>query len=165
MRLRAPSDFESLGAEPASQRWEIVNRYHLERGELNAAVPTDDTLDSMVERPAALGAPVEELWLHRLYKACQKAVDDDVDMDAAIDLVLETLDDLLFDRAEERLRSTLAQVDVERVPTEVLLAFLMGTFRARSALREARDGLYQRVEQKLRRVEGPRTDKLLRGLR
>ena len=90
-------------------------------------------------------------WLARVYHT--------EDVDAAIEMVLETLDDLLCARDE------LTSLDVERVPIEVLLAFLMGTFRARAALGEARSALYQRAEMKLRRDEGARADKLLRGLR
>ena len=96
-------------------------------------------------------------WLARVYHT--------EDVDAAIEMVLETLDDLLCARDEERLREALTSLDVERVPIEVLLAFLMGTFRARAALGEARSALYQRAEMKLRRDEGARADKLLRGLR
>ena len=71
-------------------------------------------------------------WLARVYHT--------EDVDAAIDLVLETLDDLLGARDEERLREALTSLDVERVPTEVLLAFLMSTFRARAARQEAGRG-------------------------
>lgn len=97
-----------------------------------------------------------EIWLRRLY--------ENEDVDSAIEMVLETLDDLLCARDEERLREALTSLDVERVPIEVLLAFLMGTFRARTTLGESRAALYRRAEVKLRRDEGGRADKLLRGL-
>ena len=62
-------------------------------------------------------------------------------------------------------RSVLDGVDVECEPTEVLLAYLMGSFRNRAEIGEPWTSLLRRVEAKFHREHGDRTDKLLRGLK
>src|SRR5262249_7722865 len=100
-------------------------------------------------------------WLDHLYAlglAGEPAVD------AAIDIVLDTVDDLLFERKVERCRELLAQADVERLPVEVALAFLASTLRARQALTPERESFYRRLAEKLRRDAPADVDALLAGL-
>lgn len=153
---------EALHVNPQELTWELADRFDKDRVALMVVSPANDPPDTFTERPEPpRRRGVSEPWLPRVYRASV----EDRHIDAAIDFVLETLDDLLFARDEEHLRKALADLDVERVSTEVILAFLMGTFRARGALGESRENLYQRAEEKLRREEPEDADALLRGLR
>jgi hypothetical protein len=124
-------------------------------------------------RPEAfkVGKPMEEVgkppvpvpstakWLEALYGLCAARK-----RGPAVDLVLYTFDDLLFLRDVTTCNELLERADVELLPIEVLLAFLMETFRAGTALRE-RTGFYDRVENKVRRESPDDLDQLLGPLR
>jgi hypothetical protein len=99
-------------------------------------------------------------WLNTVYRLC-----DEQKFNPAIDLVLDTLDDLLSERDVEMCNNLLKRVDVKQLPTVVLLAFLAETARAREQL-TARSELYRKVEEKLL-TEKPRAkvDALLGSLK
>ncbi|MEP7125514.1 MAG: hypothetical protein ABJE95_31565 [Byssovorax sp.] len=103
--------------------------------------------------------PSPEKWLEDLYRLCTAGK-----RGPAVDLVLYTFDELLFLRDVPTCNDLLRRVDVELLFTEVALAFLMETFRARSALEE-RDGFYRRLENKLQRESPDRVVALLGRLR
>lgn len=98
-------------------------------------------------------------WLERVYTLCSEG-----ELTPALYLVLDELDELLHERNVARCDQILAAVDVERMPVEVLLAFLMGTFRARTALR-SRAELLDRIETRLRAETPDRVESLLTPLR
>jgi len=103
--------------------------------------------------------PSPEKWLEDLYRLC-----DAGKRGLAMDLVLDTFDELLFLRDIPMCNELLKRVDVERLLIEVSLSFLMETFRARSAIGE-RDGFYRRVEDRLQRESPERVVALLGRLR
>jgi hypothetical protein len=98
-------------------------------------------------------------WLGRVYTLCSEG-----ELNPALYLVLDELDELLHERNVARCDEILTGVDVDRMPTEVLLAFLMGTFRARVSL-SARVAFLDRVETKLRSTTPDRVESLLASLR
>ncbi len=103
--------------------------------------------------------PNIEKWFEHLYQLC-----DDNKRGPAVDLVLYTFDDLLFSRKAAKCDRILKLADVDKMLIEVSLAFLMETFRARSALAE-RDGFYSRIENRLQRESPERVVALLSRLR
>ena len=153
-RFRAPP--------PVEQRWKLRSMPFPARRSL--------VRRRRVEEPIACGSlsevgrhrePVPDVgrWLDHLYR-----LSGNRKRGPAVDLTLDALDDLLFLKQAARCDEILRTADVDRLMVEVLLAILMETFRARSALRE-RDGFYQRVEERLRRERPQKVDALLRGLR
>ncbi len=129
---------------------------------------------SELRRPETfeLGTPAKEVgkppvpvpnvqkWLEVLYGLCAAGK-----RGLAVDLVLYTLDDLLFLHDLPMCNELLKRVDVELLLVEVSLAFLMETFRARSALGEARVDFYRRIENRLQRESPDRVVVLLGRLR
>lgn len=154
----------SLNAEPVPQEGGLRPRYLTGRRSLRRTeVQQEVNLVAMeppgVERRRDVNASD---WLKRLYDACARG---DEALDQAIDMVLDTFDDLLFAQNESRCNELLQGADVERLAVEVTIAFLASTLRAREALSEARQGFYSRLEARLRREDPERADALLGGLR
>ena len=98
-------------------------------------------------------------WLEEVYNLCAEEK-----LNPALYVVLDELDELLRERNIARCDEILAAVDVDRMPAEVALAFLMGTFRARAAL-SGRPSFLDRVETKLRASTPDRVESLLANLR
>ena len=85
--------------------------------------------------------------------------------DRAVDVVIDAFDELLGNGDAGLCNEILQLVDVSGLPTRVMLALLMETFRARSSL-PAREDLYQRVDKTLRSsLAGAKVEALLRTLR
>lgn len=100
-----------------------------------------------------------DAWLENLYQLCSSG-----NRSAAVDLVLYTFDDLLYARNVSMCNELLKRVDVDRLLTEVSLAFLMETFRARHALVE-RAGLYCRIHDKFQKSFPDRVVSLIGNLK
>lgn len=98
-------------------------------------------------------------WLENLYQLCSAE-----NRGAAVDLVLYTFDDLLYARNVSMCNELLKRVDVDRLLTEVSLAFLMETFRASRALPE-RVGFYYRVNDKFQKSFPERVASLIGSLK
>jgi hypothetical protein len=98
-------------------------------------------------------------WLGHLYRLC-----DEGKRGPAVDLALDAIDDLLFMQDAACCDDILSTADVERLMIEVLLAILMETFRAKSALRE-REGFYGRVEARLTRERPEKVSALIGSMR
>lgn len=103
--------------------------------------------------------PAPGRWLEQVYTLCAEGK-----FNPALYLVLNELDELLHERDVARCDAILAAADVGQMPVEVRMAFLMGTFRARTALR-ARKGFLDRVETRLRLETPDRVEALLATLR
>jgi hypothetical protein len=103
--------------------------------------------------------PEPRRWLEQIYTFCAEGK-----LNSGLYLVLDELDELLHEHNVARCDEILVAADVDRMPAEVLLAFLMGTFRARAAL-SARVAFLDRVETKLRATTPDRVDSLLASLR
>jgi len=86
------------------------------------------------------------------------------DVDDASYAVLSRMHDLLVARDERRCDAILRAAPVDRLPIQVLLALLASTLKARASLGE-RARFFERVEERLRRDEPTRADRLLKGLR
>jgi hypothetical protein len=116
---------------------------------------------SKVEKIVVPRRPPEPgLWLDQVYRLCAEGK-----LDRALYLVLSELDELLGPARDlARCDAILDAANVSRMPIEARLAFLMGTFRARSMLR-ARAGFLARVEVKLRTEAPDRVELLLKSLR
>ena len=98
-------------------------------------------------------------WLEQIYSLCAKG-----EFNPALYFVLDELDELLHERNVARCDEILVAADVDKMPVEVLLAFLMGTFRVRTALRTRKEFL-NRVENRLRTETPDRVELLLANLR
>lgn len=84
--------------------------------------------------------------------------------DAALDLLYDTLDDLLLDHQYAECEKYLRETDPERLPDAVLVGLLTITFAARRFLRE-RAYAYLRIAKKLARTMSPeQVAATLRGL-
>jgi tetratricopeptide (TPR) repeat protein len=98
-------------------------------------------------------------WLLEVYSLVLEERRED-----ATDLVFEKIDELLqgaeFDRCDEILR----RLDVHRLSTSLMVAFLSITLAAKSEL-GARAALVDRIEARLREIEPSRLEGLLTGLR
>jgi hypothetical protein len=118
---------------------------------------------AILRRPESAAAPRRlpdvERWLGQVYELCAAG-----EVDAALYLVMDELDELLYEHNAERCDKILATADIGQLPIEVMLGFLMGTFRARIAL-HCRAAFFARVERRLRAEVPHRADRLLRGLR
>jgi hypothetical protein len=153
-RFHAPppvaADFPVLslthrGRRPLAERWRVDK------------LEVTPSVEEKGERPHPV--PNVARWLGHLYQLCAEG-----EIDVAIDLVLDALDELLFREDERCCNDILRAADVNQLEVEVVLALLMETFRARRALAE-REGLYRRIEEKLTREVPERVEPLLRGLR
>lgn len=98
-------------------------------------------------------------WLEDVYRLCAGGK-----VDPALRLVFDEMDELLHARDTARCDEILGAADVGKLSIDVMLAFLMSSFRARSALRR-RAGFLDRVEHRLQAEVPERVDRLLRGLR
>jgi hypothetical protein len=160
MHLREESRFHA--PPPSAPDWRLSSMAFPARRGLSQRWRADEPI---VRRPVPeFGrhrhpVPSVARWLDRLYRLC-----DDRKRGPAVDLVLDAFDDLLFLQDTARCDEILRTADVERLMSEVLLAILMETFRARSALGE-RDGFYGRVEERLTRERPEKVGALLGGMK
>lgn len=154
LRRRVFGIWERLEARAQTQ--EERGRLEMRRERLLELVRVMTEPANDVERPAPIVD--EAAWLDRLYASCRGE-----DPDAAIDLVLSTIDDLLHDRDAERCDRILAMADVTRLSVEAMIALLMETARASRAL-PSREGLFRRIDAELRRRNEPDVDALLADL-
>lgn len=84
--------------------------------------------------------------------------------DAALDLLYDTLDDLLLDHQYAECEKYLRDMDPEKLPNAVLVGLLTITFAARRFLRE-RANAYGRIARKLSQTMSPdQVAATLRGL-
>ncbi len=84
--------------------------------------------------------------------------------DAALDLLYDTLDDLLLDHRYAECEKYLRDIDPEELPNAVLVGLLTITFAARNFLRE-RSSAYGRIAKKLSQTMSPdQVAATLRGL-
>lgn len=123
--------------------------------------PDTFTIGAAAEEVGTPPVPVPntEKWFEALYGLCA-----DGKRGPAVDLVLDAFDELLVLQDEAKCNELLKLADVERLRIEVLLAFLMATFRTGSALRE-RAGFYDRVANKVHRDSPDRREALLGRLK
>lgn len=98
-------------------------------------------------------------WLHDFEKLSDDEIDD------AIVVVLDKLDQWLERRQIEYCVDILNLADPERIPIEISLALLSGTLPARQELLVARRQFLARFETRLRREMPGDVDLMLRGLR
>jgi hypothetical protein len=85
--------------------------------------------------------------------------------DKALDLVFDTLDDLLLDGRVSDCEATLRAVDPARLPPVVAVGFLAITRSAEDRLRDARAALRRRIEATYQHtMPAERLEQLLRGL-
>lgn len=84
--------------------------------------------------------------------------------DAALDLLYDTIDDLLLDHQYAECEKYLREMDPEELPNTVLVGLLTITFAARNFLRE-RSNAYGRIARKLSQTMSPeQVAATLRGL-
>jgi hypothetical protein len=147
---------------PVAADFPVLSLSHPERRSLPERWRVDELeVTPSVDERGGRRPPVRDVarWLGRLYDLCAAGK-----RGPAVDLVLCDMDELLFLQDERCCNAILKTADVDRLMVEVMLALLMETFRARSKLAE-REGLYQRIEEKLKREEPDEVDDLLHGLR
>jgi hypothetical protein len=111
-------------------------------------------------QPHEARAPARfEDWLDDVY-AFVAAKDDE----RAVELVFDTIDDLLLEGRFQVCDDTLRAVDVERLNPTLLLALLSITLAAKDRL-HGREALLKRIERRLRTLAPERVEELLHGLR
>lgn len=103
--------------------------------------------------------PSELSWLSSTYSLVAKS-----DVHAAIDLVFEHFDELLFEGRMREADEALAAVDVERLDSNLMVAVLTITYAAKDRLNR-RAELLRRVDSRLRVLAPERVSDLLDGLR
>jgi hypothetical protein len=122
--------------------------------------------------PPRIGEPVQEIgsgwtpvrtvpeFLEELYGLCSSERTN-----AAVDLVIDGVDDVLAANDVARCEDILQSADVLRLSVSVMLALLMETFRARKVV-PARAEFYSRVDRRLREtLPSSKVDALLATLR
>jgi hypothetical protein len=115
------------------------------RGDPRRTVPI---LADVLGGPVHIPGPVLDLGLYRVYCLCEEQK-----IDQALDEVFERIDGLLSASRFEECDRLLDQVDVNRLNSHLLVGFLTITAAARHKL-TARERLYTRVAQALRRLKG-----------
>ena len=116
-------------------------------------------------KPVAAGdtgrrtAPPELSWLSSTYSLVAKK-----DVHAAIDLVFEHFDELLYEGRMREADEALAAVDVKRLDTNLMFALLTITHAAKDRLTRRAD-LLSRVENRLQVVAPERAAELIADLR
>jgi hypothetical protein len=158
--MRPTGGFFPLPVDIAPQALRVMPAFGAKRSSLASARRPDDidlrAAAVMLERPEMSD---DARWLRDLEHARIPS-----DIDAASYAVLSKLHALLSAQDLSRCDKILAAAAVNRLPIQVLLALLAGTFRARRHL-PGRSAFYAQVEDHLRKVEPTRAESLLRGLR
>jgi hypothetical protein len=153
----------SNGPQPVELRWRPgPMRYPCRRSLGTLRRPAMLRVVQPVTEAGSAWSPVRRPpeWLDVLYRLCEEGKED-----AAVDLVIDAVDDLLHVRDLPRCDEILKLADVERLSVRAMLALLMETFRARSGL-PSRLGFYEQVDGELRsRLPDARVDALLATLK
>jgi hypothetical protein len=118
-----------------------------------AGSPARACASATVESIAALS------WLVDTYSLVAHAA-----VDAAIDLVFDHVDSLLYAHKFRECDEALAAVDIKRLDTNLMIALLSITRVEKARLRR-RGELVERVERRLAEIAPARATELLKGLR
>lgn len=116
-----------------------------------------NVLDDVAGAPGVPRADVA--WLLDVY-----SLEHQQEREAAIDLVFDKIDELLREAAFDRCDEILQSVDVQRLSTSLMVAFLSITLAAKKEL-SSRAALVGRIEARLGELEPHRLEGLLVGLR
>ena len=110
--------------------------------------PVVQILPEVMRGPAHVPGPIWDFVLDRIYHLCQQSEPDD-----AIDVIFERVDSLLSQGHFGECDRLLGRVDIERLDSDLMVAFLAITAAARDKL-PGRTSLRARVAEALHRLKG-----------
>lgn len=115
------------------------------------------SLQGEEREPSANSNAATKTWLYDLYALVQEEEIDD-----AIDLLFDQVDDLLLAGDFEECNNLLLSIDVKMLDVNLLVALLTITYPAKDELRD-RGSVVRRIAKRLRALAPERAEGLLRG--
>lgn len=112
----------------------------------------------MLALPISTGCPTEVVWLERVYVLVSQA-----ELEDAIDLLFEQVDDLLLAGRFNDCDKILQKVDIDRLETNLMIGLLSVTLAAAKELPN-RALVMSAIRESLTRSDPARVERLLNGL-